>query len=70
MKTEISFCPLCAGKLDGSDDEQFECEDCESKFFIQVVEEGDDEDDEEEDEEEDDDERDDDEEEEDDEDEY
>jgi hypothetical protein len=59
MKTEISFCPLCAGKLDGSDDEQFECEDCESKFFIQVVTAGDDEDEEEdEEEEEDDDERD------------
>jgi hypothetical protein len=53
MKTEISFCPLCAGKLDGGDDEQFTCEDCESKFFIQLVEEGD-EDDEEDEEDEDD----------------
>ena len=51
MKTEISFCPLCAGKLDAGDEEQFKCEDCETQFFIQVVEEGDD-DDEEEDEEE------------------
>jgi hypothetical protein len=41
MKTEISFCPLCAGKLDAGDDEQFVCEDCESQFFIQVVDEGD-----------------------------
>jgi len=48
MKTHISFCPLCAGKLDAGDDEQFTCDDCESKFFIQVVEEGDDEDDDEE----------------------
>jgi len=47
MKTEISFCPLCAGKLDGGDDEQFKCDDCESKFFIQVVEKGDDDEDEE-----------------------
>lgn len=53
MKTEISFCPLCAGKLDGGDDEQFTCEDCESKFFIQLVDEGD-EDDEEDEEDEDD----------------
>ena len=57
MKTEISFCPLCAGKLDGSDDEQFQCDDCESKFFIQLVKAGDeDEEEEEEDEEEDEDE--------------
>jgi hypothetical protein len=50
MKTEISFCPLCAGKLDANDDEQFTCEDCESKFFIQLVAEGDEDEDEEEDE--------------------
>jgi len=57
MKTDISFCPVCAGKLDAADDEQFTCEDCESKFFIQLVEGDDDEDeDEEEDEDEDDDE--------------
>ena len=47
MKTEISFCPLCAGKLDAGEEEQFVCEDCESQFFIQIVEEGDDEDEEE-----------------------
>ena len=48
MKTEISFCPACAGKLDAADDDQFECEDCEMKFFIQIADEGDkDEDDEE-----------------------
>jgi hypothetical protein len=55
MKTDISFCPVCAGKLDAGDDEQFTCEDCEMKFFIQVVE-GDDDEDEEEDEDEDEDE--------------
>ena len=43
MSTEISFCPLCAGKLDAGDDEQYVCEDCESQFFIKVVEEGEDE---------------------------
>ena len=51
MSTEISFCPLCAGKLDSGEDEQFLCEDCETSFFIQVVEEGEDDDEEEEDEE-------------------
>ena len=40
MSTEISFCPVCAGILDAGDDEQFVCEDCETSFFIQVVEEG------------------------------
>jgi len=53
--SEISFCPLCAGKLDSGDEDQFVCEDCESQFFIQLVEEGDaddDDDDEEEDEDE------------------
>ena len=50
MSSEISFCPLCAGKLDAGEDEQFLCEDCETSFFIQVVEEGEDEDEEEEDE--------------------
>ena len=53
MKTDISFCPVCAGKLEAGDDEQFTCEDCELKFFIQVVE-GDDEEDDDEDEDEDD----------------
>ena len=45
MSAEISFCPVCAGKLDASEDEQYVCEDCEGQFFIQVVEEGEDEDD-------------------------
>jgi hypothetical protein len=54
MKTEISFCPLCAGKLDGGDEEQFTCDDCESKFFIQLVQEGDEDDEEDEEEDEDD----------------
>ena len=47
MSTEISFCPLCAGKLDSGEDEQFICEDCETSFFIQVVEGDEDEEDEE-----------------------
>jgi hypothetical protein len=47
MSTQISFCPLCAGKLDSGEDEQFVCEDCESSFFIQVVDAGDEDDDEE-----------------------
>jgi hypothetical protein len=51
MKTEISFCPLCAGKLDPGDDEQFVCEDCETSFFIQVADAAGDDEDEEEDEE-------------------
>jgi len=50
MSVEISFCPLCAGKLDSGKDERFVCDDCETHFFIQVVDEDDDEDDEEEDE--------------------
>jgi len=45
MSAEFSFCPLCAGKLDSGEDEQFVCEDCESSFFIQLVAEGDEEDD-------------------------
>ena len=48
MKSEISFCPICSGKLASGDDEQFVCEDCETQFFIQVVEEDQDDDDEEE----------------------
>jgi hypothetical protein len=52
MKTDISFCPVCAGKLEAADDEQFTCEDCESKFFIQLVEGDDDDEDEDEDEDE------------------
>lgn len=57
MKTDISFCPVCAGKLDAGDDEQFTCDDCEMKFLIQlVVGDEDEDDDEDEDEDEDDDE--------------
>jgi hypothetical protein len=48
MSVEISFCPLCAGKLDSGEDEQFVCEDCETHFFIQVVDEGDEDEDEDE----------------------
>jgi len=50
MSTEVSFCPLCAGKLDSEKDDRFVCDDCETRFFIQVVDEEDDEDDEDEDE--------------------
>jgi hypothetical protein len=49
MSAEISFCPICAGKLDAGDDEQFACEECESQFFIQVLEEGEEDEEEEED---------------------
>ena len=48
MKTDISFCPRCAGKLESGDDDQFVCEDCESQFIIEVLVEGDDEDEEDE----------------------
>jgi hypothetical protein len=41
MSSEISFCPLCAGKLDSGNDERFVCDDCETHFFIQVVDEDD-----------------------------
>ena len=51
MSAEISFCPLCEGKLDSGEDEQYVCEDCESAFFIQVVDEGDEDEEEEEEEE-------------------
>jgi|GEM_PF-1480649 len=61
MSVEISFCPLCAGKLDSGNNDKFVCDDCETRFLIQVVDEDDDE--EEEDEEDEDDESDDDEEE-------
>jgi hypothetical protein len=44
MSSDISFCPVCAGKLDASEDEQYVCEDCESEFLIQLLEEGDDDD--------------------------
>jgi Zn-finger nucleic acid-binding protein len=71
MSVEISFCPLCAGKLDSGNNDKFVCDDCETRFLIQVVDE-DDEDDEEDEEDEDDEDEDDDEDtvEEDDEDEY
>jgi len=46
MSTEVSFCPLCAGKLDSEKDDRFVCDDCETHFFIQVVDEDEDEDDE------------------------
>jgi len=71
MSVEISFCPLCAGKLDSGNNNKFVCDDCETRFLIQVVDE-DDEDEEEDEEDEDDEDEDDDEEdgEEDDEDEY
>jgi len=55
MSAEISFCPVCAGKLEAGDEDQFVCEECESQFLIEVLEEGD-ADDEDEDEEEDEDE--------------
>jgi len=57
MKTEISFCPTCAGKLDVADDDQFQCEDCETKFYIQIADEGDDDDDDDEDDDEEDEEK-------------
>ena len=53
MSVEISFCPLCAGKLDSGNNDKFVCDDCETRFLIQVVDE-DDEDDEEDEEDEDD----------------
>lgn len=46
MKTEISFCPLCAGKLETGEDDQFVCDECDSRFLIEVLEKGDDEEDE------------------------
>jgi len=57
MSVEISFCPLCAGKLDSGNNDKFVCDDCETRFLIQVIDEADedeDEDDEDEDNEEDD----------------
>jgi hypothetical protein len=52
MSSEISFCPLCAGKLDSGNDERYVCDDCETQFFIQIVDEDDDDEEEEEEEEE------------------
>ena len=48
MKTDISFCPMCAGKLEAGDEDQFVCEECESQFLIEILEEGDADEDEEE----------------------
>ena len=48
MKTDISFCPMCAGKLEAGDEDQFVCEECESQFLIEILEEGDADDEEEE----------------------
>lgn len=53
MSVEISFCPLCAGKLDSGNNDKFVCDDCETRFFIQVVDEDDEDDDEDEEEEDD-----------------
>ena len=52
MSVEISFCPLCAGKLDSGSNDRFVCDDCETRFLIQVADEDDDDEDEDEDEEE------------------
>ena len=48
MSVEISFCPLCAGKLDSGNNDKFVCDDCETRFLIQVVDEDDDEEEEDE----------------------
>jgi hypothetical protein len=48
MAAEISFCPLCAGKLESGEEDQFVCEECESQFLIEVLEAGDEDEDEEE----------------------
>jgi uncharacterized protein YbaR (Trm112 family) len=48
MAADISFCPLCAGKLEAGEEDQFVCEECESQFLIEVLEEGDEDEDEEE----------------------
>ncbi len=48
MSAEISFCPMCAGKLEAGDEDQFVCEECEAQFLIEVLEAGDDDEDEEE----------------------
>ena len=48
MAGQISFCPLCAGKLEGGEEDQFTCDECESQFLIEVLEAGDGDDDEDE----------------------
>lgn len=45
MSNKISFCPMCAGKLETGDEDQYVCEECESSFLIEVLEEGDSDDD-------------------------
>jgi hypothetical protein len=37
MSSEISFCPVCAGKLDAGRQDQYSCEECEMQFLIEVV---------------------------------
>lgn len=59
MSVEISFCPLCAGKLDSGNNEKFVCDDCETRFLIQVIDDDEEDDDEDEDDEDEDDEEDD-----------
>jgi DNA-directed RNA polymerase subunit RPC12/RpoP len=44
MSSEIAYCPLCAGKLEEEDGDQYRCLECESEFLIQVVDELDEED--------------------------
>jgi hypothetical protein len=48
MSVHISFCPLCAGKLETEEADQYVCEECESQFLIEILAEGEDDDDEEE----------------------
>ena len=37
MSSEISFCPVCAGKLETGVQDQYACEECEMQFLIEVV---------------------------------
>ena len=53
MSVEISFCPLCAGKLDSENHDKFLCDECETRFLIQVIDEDDEEEEDEENEEDD-----------------
>jgi hypothetical protein len=48
MSAHISFCPLCAGKLEAGEEDNFVCEECESQFLIEILAEGEDDEDEEE----------------------
>ena len=54
MSSEVSFCPLCAGKLDSEKGSKFVCEDCETHFLIQVMDDDEDDDDDEDEDDEDD----------------